>query len=804
MRVAGFILSLLMTIGLVYFLNNPQPIGDGIPAMGKLLNPYSGFWNNAERVGANPEGEFSFKGLKGKVSVYYDDRRVPHIFAGNMADAAFVQGYVTARDRFFQMDLSTRATSGRLSEILGESLLGRDKWMRRKGMTFAAENAVREWQKDKENWAMLERYVDGVNAYVNDLSPSEYPLEYKLMGIKPEPWSTYKTALFVKAMAASLAERHMDVQATNALATFGRDTFDFLFPEYYPEQSPIIPSGTKWKFKATPVIPDTFDNDVIQIFDYSEYERSPEHYGSNNWAVAGSKTKSGNPILCGDPHLRLTLPAIWYEVQIKTPEINAYGVSLPGIPMVIIGFNENVAWSQTNVGQDVADLLKLKWKDESRQEYLLDGEWKQAELKIEEYKIKGGGVAYDTVPYTVWGPVLFQSKEGLDRDLAYRWLPHEASAGELRAFLDLNKAANYEEYDTALAQYDSPAQNYVFAAKDGDIAIRVTGKFPLKEEGQGRFVQDGSLSSSAWRGYIPRDQTPKIKNPKRGFVASANQHSTDESYPYYYNREKFENFRGRILNRKLEGMKNITIEDMMALQLDNYDLRAETALPLMLEKLDSTVVERHADMINNLSEWDYVFSGKSQIATFFHNWWRKFHVMLWDETYTSDVTMLHPHYQRTIELLRDSPESVFYDIKATDEQETVSELLGMALDSTAAMFKDGIPTWSEKQGSSITHLAQLPAFSLPVNTGGVGSALNAMNSFSGGTAGPSWRQIVELGEEVTAKVCYPGGQSGNPGSEHYGDFLEAWETGKYYDALFMKSEEDHARLMVGKEVYSNE
>ncbi len=805
MKLVPFIVSLGLTIGLIYFLSNPLSLGDkNIPPIGSLVNPHTGFWQNAKMPDIIPDSNLDFQELNAPVNVHFDERLVPHIFAEDIGDAIFVQGYVTAAHRLFQMDLSTRAAAGRLSEILGDRVLERDDWMRRKGMVFAAENAVEAWKEDAESFALLEKYCAGVNRYIKTLSPPEYPLEYKLIGTEPEPWTPLKTALFVKTMAASLAERHLDVQATNALAKFGKDTFDYLYPEYFPSQSPIIPESVEWDFEPINVPDDSTDNDYITRYDYEDYERTPENIGSNNWAVAGSKTRSGNPILCGDPHLALSLPSIWYEIQIKTPELNAYGVSLPGLPFVIIGFNENIAWSQTNVGHDVADLYRIKWKDETKSEYLLDGKWIKAELKEEVFKIKGKPDVVRTVKYTHWGPVLFEAKEGLDKDLAYQWLAHTASdKGELKVFLNLNKARNYDDYAAALEGYNVPAQNFAFASKDGDIALKVQGQFPLKEEGQGRFIRNGTLTSSGWKGFVPKAHNPMVKNPERGFVASANQHSTDEKYPYYYNREKFESFRGRVLNRYLEKMNDITPQDMMDLHNSNLDMKAEAALPLLLSHLDKRSKDLHPTIIKGLEAWNYSYDMDSRAATFFEVWWNHVVRNIWDETLKENVPTLTPNFIRTISLIRDEPASGFFDKQSTPKKETIVQIITEAFLSTTEEVGEefeAIPIWLDKKGSAITHLARIPAFSAnDVKIGGVYSALNAMTA----TNGPSWRQVVELGDKVKAHVSYPGGQSGNPASAHYDDFIETWASGKYYIANFMYSENDSAKEGWESRTFSN-
>ncbi|MEN9525856.1 MAG: hypothetical protein RLZZ256_1240, partial [Bacteroidota bacterium] len=228
--------------------------------------------------------------------------------------------------------------------------------------------------------------------------------------------------------------------------------------------------------------------------------------GSNNWVLAGSKTRSGAPILCNDPHLELSLPSIWYEMQLQGPNSNVYGVSLPGSPYVIIGFNDSIAWGVTNSQRDVKDYYRIKFKDDSRTEYWFDGQWRKSKIRIEAIEVKGKGTIYDTVAYTIMGPVMFDASFtdtlAKGENLAVRWTGHDAS-NEGRTFYQLNRAKNYDEYEAAIQHFACPGQNFVFASKTGDIAIWQQGKFPARWPDQGLYIMPGEDSTFFWQGYIP-------------------------------------------------------------------------------------------------------------------------------------------------------------------------------------------------------------------------------------------------------------------------------------------------------------
>ena len=805
MKSPKFLFALITTFLLTFFLNRPITIGDTpIPALGKFLNPFTGFWQNATATDDIPSRDINIPQLTDEVDVIYDDKLVPHIFAQNTLDAMMVQGYIEAQHRLWQMDISTRASSGRLSEIMGKRTLRMDKIKRREGMVYAAKRAIATWKKHPKDFALVEAYTAGINAYVNQLRPKDYPLEFKLIGYQPELWTPLKSAIFLKAMAEDLSKREEDIESTNALATFGREIFDFIYPERNPKDDPIIPPSTDYDF--TPItIETTEQKEVLGSIFHEPHEKPDKHIGSNNWAIHGSKTASGNPILCNDPHLGLSLPAIWFELQIHTPDLNVYGVSLPGVPGITIGFNEKIAWGFTNVGHDVLDWYKIKWTDETKTSYYLDGEIKKADLVLETYKVKSQPDVIDTVRYTHWGPVVHESKKHPYQDLAMHWMAHESEGNELNALYNLNNSKNFDDYFSGLKGHHNPAQNMAFASKDGDIAIKIQGRLPLKEKEQGRFVRDGSMKASGWQGYIPYEQTPWVKNPERGFVSSANQFSADSKYPYYYN-GGFEENRGRILNRKLEQMSKITPKDMMALQNDNYSLKAEEALPLLLQQLEGmSMDDLQKEAFNILKQWDYNYDKASNAPHLFNNFYSAFYRATWDEIYAvrkDDHPMLFPDSWRTIALLKDDPQNIFFDVKETEEKETAKEIVQKSFSTMTENYKkwktEGKITWGDFRNVRVPHVGRLPGLGrskIPVS--GWGDVLNATR----GAFGPSWRMVVEVGDEIKAWGVYPAGQSGNPGSKYYDNMIDNWAKGEYYELLFMKNAQEQNDRIISKQKF---
>ncbi len=765
-----------------------HPFGTQLPALGAFLSPFTGFWQNAEPIDALADLALSFPELEQPAQVVFDERAVPHIFAGSRTDAAFVQGYLTARDRLWQMDISVRATEGRLSEVLGEGTVARDRMQRRKGLRRAAENALKAWQHSPDEMAIINAYTAGANAWIGSLSPAEYPVEFKLLGYRPEAWTPLHTAIFFKSMAETLCFRHHDIPATNTRKLLGDALFDYFFPEYNPDQSPIIPESVDWPFEAAQGAAEVSEVQLSGLYEGELMPMPPPFIGSNNWAVSGDKTASGSPILCNDPHLSLTLPSIWYEIQISTPEYEAYGVSLPGVPGIIIGFNRDIAWGVTNAGHDVVDLYTIEWADEQKRSYILDGAAREAELVEERIVVAGQREpVLDTVRYTYWGPVAYESG---GQDLAMHWLAvdelPEKPFYELGTFMKLMGGKGLDDYREALKGYSSPTQNFAFASREGDIAMTVNGRLPIKADQQGRFIQDGTQTANGWKGYIPEAHLPRVANPERGFISSANQHSTGPDYPYYYN-GTFDDYRGRYINRRLDSLQGITVADMKALQLDNHSLKPEDALPVLLGLVAGRAEEDQ--WLKELKAWDYSFEPDARAPALFEQWFDRAYEMTFDDfkTLEEQAPVLYPEAWRFIELMEEVPEHIFFDRVETVQRERAADVVLAAWEEVVAGYEG--QSWSDYKATGISHLGRIPAFS---RTGlGVGGYYDAPNAIQKGF-GPSWRMVVALGEAPEAYGVFPGGPSGNPGSPFYAPDVDKWAAGEYNTLHLMDGPGDKA------------
>ena len=793
MKVFGFLLSFLVTIALIVGLSWRI---DSLPPLGYFLDPFHGFWQNAEGDHVPIETELTLDYLQQPVTVQYDSLLIPHIFAQNDADLYQAQGYVQASQRLWQMEFVTHLAAGRVSEIVGARGREHDRLQRRKGLMFAAEKSLRLMEEDPVAKELLDAYADGINSYINRLSYQDLPIEYKLLDYWPEPWTPLKSALLLKYMADDLAGSDEDLENTNALMMWGKQRFDFLYPQYYPDAEPVISADHPWDFE--PVILDTPEVSFAdkQLTTQPLPKPDPGN-GSNNWAVSGTKTQSGQPILANDPHLGLNLPSIWFVVQLQTPEVNVLGATLPGAPGVIIGCNDSIAWGVTNATRDVKDWYKITFNNDLRNEYLFDGKYLKAQPRIEKIKIRGEDIFYDTVMYTHYGPVVYDpgfpadTIDNPERNYAMKWPAHDPSM-DMMTFYYLNRAKNYQDYRQALQYYTCPAQNFAFASVQGDIGMTVQGKFPAKWRGQGTFLMDGSKPEQEWQAYIPADQNAYERNPERGFVSSANQIPVNKAYPYYFYDKKYEHFRNRRINDRLTKMNRITPQDMMTLQGDNYNQKAADILPFMLDSLDVTQLRGEAkDLYNLLRDWNLQNAPTLRAPTVFEVWWVQFKQLLWDEMADQPVALVQPTDAATIHYVQSYPQDSMVDVQRTTYRETLNDLLNESYAATVQVLDDWVNEhggqeyrWETYKATNIQHMLALEPFSVyNIPIGGGRGIVNAASE----QHGPSWRMVVELSNPVRVWGVYPGGQSGNPGSSYYTTMVGAWAKGEYYPLALMPS-----------------
>lgn len=792
-KIWGFVIVVLTT-ALIYILD--RPLGP-LPALGRLLDPVHGCWANAEPTSFNYNLTEGME-VKGTVTVTYDEHFIPHITAANDHDLYYVQGYLHAWFRLWQMDMQTRAAAGRISEVAGEKALPFDRKQRRKGMVYAAENSLRAAEANPTTKAMLNAYTAGVNHFIETRGKYEMPLEYKLMGFKPEPWTNLKCILLLKYMADDLSGESDDIAHSYLRTLISPAEFDLLYPDKIPGSSPVIPAGTAFApaSVAAPAAPQ--DSNVFIPLKATDFEDLPvEGKGSNNWALSGARTASGVPILCNDPHLGLNLPSLWFQVQLSAPGVNACGASLPGAPGIVIGFNDNISWGLTNNYRDVKDFYEIKRVEGDPDKYWFNGQQLPFTTRLERIAVKGKPDFIDTVQYTVHGVLLydgrFHEKFSVGKPIAVKWMGYEAS-NEYLAIHKLIRANNYDEFVSAIQHFECPAQNMLYADRQGHIALWGQGKNPTKWRGQGKFVMKGWDSSTLWGNTIPMTENPHAIDPAQGYLASANENTTDSTYPYWYTGD-FVELRAWRINQLLAKTEKATVADMQAMQDDDYSILAANVLPMMLDACKGY----KGKYLDSLKTWDYHLRPHSMCGTIFQHWWKLLYSSIWMDDMPNVPGGALPLVDRTMQLMLTDSTLRFYDDVRTTKRETLADIIRRSYYQTSQALeqkeKKGSLEWYKSKNTGVRHLAKLDAFSYTgLETGGWGNTINAMKE----DHGPSWRMVVQMGKEIEAYGIYPGGQSGNPGSKYYADYLPMWVKGQYNKLHFFpagKAGNDEARFV---------
>ncbi len=770
-----------------------------LPPLGPLLDPVRGVWALAASAEFPAEASSRIPGLAGTVRVVYDDRAVPHVFAATELDALRALGFVTARDRLFQLDLQARAGGGTLTELLGARALDQDRETRGLGMTRAAERLAAALPDTGEARASLEAYAAGVNAYLDAMPAGELPLEYRLLGRRPERWSPLRTIHVVLRMGYTLTQNVTELERLRAAAFVGSAAAGALFPWHSPLQQPIQPShgapGRVPLVLPPPGPPDSLALAAIAIAPAApgfppRIERDVR--GSNNWAVAPARTRAGAALLAGDPHLDLTLPSIWYEAHLRVPGVlDVYGITVPGLPAILMGFNRDVAWSFTNVEADLMDWWAEQVDDVARpRRYRLDGGWMAVEERVERYRgPRGEIVGVDTLRFTHRGPM---RRVGA-RWLSTRWTTLE-SAGETGAFHRAARARTAREWHEAMTPYRSPPQTMLVADRAGTIAIRSTGRFPIRPgDGRGDRIRDGTTRASDWTGDWSVAELPQSTAPPQGFLASANQepqHPRDQ--PRYLGGNWIPPWRALRINALLRADSLTTPATMRRWQTDPGSARADFYAPYLLRAASVRPADTalaHAARL--LAAWDRRYTRNTEGAVLFEAAMAAASSGVWDELPPG----VRPGGGAFVALL-DDPTSAWWDVRATPGAvEGRDDVLADALAQgyAAVLRAHGAPEsggwrWSAVHRIHIWHLLRVPSLSkLDVDVAGGPSTISP--SSAGGGEGASWRMVVELGREVRGWGTYPGGQSGNPASRRYDDRIPMWQRGELAELRFPRDAE---------------
>ncbi|HWA58643.1 MAG TPA: penicillin acylase family protein [Gemmatimonadales bacterium] len=773
LRRLGTAAAAVVLVALFYLsLAPPRPL----PPLGPLLDPYHGALGVARSAELPRASAATIPRLSHPVDIRYDDRGVPHIFAQSEADAVRALGYVVARDRLFQLELMARSGAGTLTELVGAAALPLDREIRELGLPDAARRRLAQLADSQR--VLLDAYADGVNAWIDGLG-ADRPLEYLLLGRRPARWSPLHSLNLLGRMGWTLALSDLEDLHERAAARLGQALADALYPVNSPLQEPVEPNGQSAARLDHPALPPPPATAALtHAPGPGDIDPGFDALGSNNWAVAPRRSATGHALLAGDQHLELNLPAIWYEAHLVVADsLDVYGVTIPGAAGIVIGFNRDIAWTFTNTEADVLDrYAEVVDEPDHPTQYRVDGAWRPLRLEIERYlDPHGRTIAVDTMRYTHRGPM---TRDGAGwRSL--RWTVLEAG-GELDAFSHAARSHSAAAFLEAMAGYRAPAQNMLVADRAGTIAIRSTGRFPIRPAGRGDVVQRGDTSGSDWDGDWSLSEVPQSVDPVQGFLASANQQPIDPRMnDRYLGANWLAPWRAVRINELLRGDSAVTPDAMRRYQTDPVSAAAERFVPALLAAghryaADDTV--RRATAL--LGEWDLRYTLDNTRAVLYENTMRQLGRLLWDEL----DSLPQPSGSLLAALLQDST-GAWWDDHRTPEVEDRDRLLARALAAglTETIRTRGEPDaggwrWEKIRHANIYHLLRIPALSaldLPIQAG-----QSTLNPSSGrGTFGPSWRMVVELGPEVHGWGVYPGGQSGNPASSRYLSGLEPWRLG---------------------------
>ncbi len=755
------------------------------------------FWF-VQRTAPVTNGEITLSGLEGSVSIYRDRSGVPHIEASSTKDLFMAQGFVTAQDRMFQMDLSRRQASGTLSEVIGESTIDNDKFFRTLGLRRAAEDSYTAYTDEAKQ--ILEWYADGVNAYMTQAkTENSLPIEFTLAGYEPNAWTPLDSLTIGKYMAFDLGG-HWEGQAFRyyLLQNFSEEEAMDLFPSYPDEGSTVIQEIKESQLDisqsfAKAVIPDPFN-------------------GSNNWVVSGEKTASGKPLLANDPHLGLGTPPIWYETHLNSPDYQVSGVIFAGVPGIIVGRNDSIAWGVTNVGPDVQDLYIEKRNPDNPNEFQYNDSWEEAEVLDESIPVKDS----DPIPYEVvitrHGPILseFAHDEQPDTALSLRWTALDPST-ELEAVLKIDQASNWEEFKEALTSFHTPAQNFVFASTDGTIAYRANGLIPIRKNGDSMLPVPGWNDDYEWEGYIPWEELPTIVNPDEGFISTANNKITTDDYPYHITHTWAQPYRQDRIREVLIDGNNLEAQDMMNLQNDFVNLQGKELTPLLTKELQRenlTSVEK--DALSLLQEWNYIDGRDEAAPLLFHLWLVEMEKVLFDGKIDKEMMSLFDGKSQVIDqLIRravNGEEGPWME-KSGGFQSVVTKSYQAAVERAVSLQGQTPKKWAWGTFHSVPFEHPLGAikplnllFNPEVNAIGgsrvtVGAA--GWNSSTGTVNhGAPWRGVTDLANMETSYNVISPGQSGYVLSEWYDNQIDDWVNGRYHETKMSGYEENAKHLIL--------
>lgn len=737
------------------------------------------------------EGELSLKGLGAPVTVTRDERGVPHIEAQNELDLFRAQGYVTAQDRLWEMDLTRRAVAGRLAEVMGEGMLSTDQFFRTLTLRRAAQASLTELSPDAV--AILTAYAEGINVFIEQaiagggLSP-----EFTLLGYQPEPWSIVDSLSIGKYMAYDMNGDQMKSEIFRYLLrqSVGDPLTRQLRPAYPADGVTIMKAAEGTAAKQAAYEPMPADDSRIDVSGLLAAAPWPEEFvGSNNWVISGRLTATGKPLLANDPHLTLRTPSIWYQTHLTVKGgLNVIGVTIPGAPGLVLGHNEKIAWGMTNTDPDVLDLYMERRNPANPYQFEYQGAWEDATVYKETIKVKGKADVPLEIVVTRHGPIVSEvggSEERRPKEaLALKWTAHMPSR-ELEAVLGFNRAQNWPEFRQALQLFKGPTQNFVFAAVDGTIAYHAGGIVPIRNQGDGSVPVPGWIDTYEWKSFIPFDEMPEVVNPAEGFIATANNKAVDDAYPYFLTYAWAQPYRATRVREVLTAKGGqFTLDEMQNLQTDYTDLQARWLVPELLKQVASaSLSDQERKALALLQSWDFIDAAQQGAPLLYHTWWDQLTKLLYEPKMGADLYgQMTDKGLITDAILREAMAGKPNDwVKAAGGLEKLFQdsFKATVADLSKRYGKDPAKwSWGEFHRIGPAHPigAEVAALgwllnpkSQPVSGSGLTvGAMGFVRSTGSVNLAAPWRQVVDLADPVgNARDILNPGQAGHPLSPWY-------------------------------------
>lgn len=763
------------------------------------------------------DATIEMEGLTQEVTIHWDEFGVPHIFADNEIDLYYSFGYVHAQDRLWQMTISQLAAEGRFAEFFGPDLVDFDKYQRTLGFWKTAETIL-EQEITEDQLQILNAYASGVNAFV-DQNRNRLPVQFALSGMEPINWTPQHSIAIVRMMGWELNLSWWSEVAYSYLQQqLPPDEFQELLLTWDLDDPTSLDDVESIGLSTAALLP------MLEL----EYDRrmileiEGSHVGSNAWVVDGSLTSTGYPLLAGDPHLGLDMPGKWYEVHLNKKGRNVSGVTIAGIPGVVLGQNDEMAWSFTNIMADDTDFFLEKVDTEDRGRYVVDSanvgqvQFRDFERVRELIKVKDSEPVLHEYRVTKHGPVvtdMYPNQELVgDQVISMQWTGHESS-NELQTMYEINWAENFQDFKEALNHFAVPGQNFMYGDREGNIAMFSTARLPIRE-GNKVTLRRGWEPDDDWQGYIPKEEMPHVINPIKGWIANANNKLTTENYPHYL--ASFWEPPSRIerITEKLASDSIVTVNDFIALQNDSYSSFAANMTPIILEIINAQNAFDFSLPVSYLENWDFRYTKSSTAASIFDVFFTKLtentlRDELGDAAYQNFVVHELIPVRTMASLIQDS--SSFFDNKSTEIKETRNDIVLQSMQDAVLFLSDSLGTepfeWRWEQLHTITF--KPPLFSMAAEDPNSPAALSIIvdNILSKGpypveghgmsvnngqyqwnkpfemTLGASVRRIVDLSDLSSTRSVLPTGQSGNPFSQHFGDQSSLW-LNKHYRIFY--------------------